>query len=301
MIVYHKNDEIDRDLWDNCISNSSVTKPYPYSWFLDRMAPGWEALIDDDYDSVFPLPSYVTMGTKYSVPPAFLQQLGAFSPDKPASSVILEFLDFMPQLFRLTDLSIGQKISYRGYKITEKQNYVINLSYSYEKLVERFTPECKQHIASTIKLKYRISEDITPDELTEMFVSDRRTNRRKITARDLARLKDLMEYCTGNGKGRIVGVRNAHEKPEYGIFMIVIKGSVTLIFEAESKTSISDHTGFFLINKLIREYSSSNIVLDFAGISDNSPVNKGVLFGGMNIPYYRLYRNRLFYPVRILR
>ena len=42
MIVYLKNDEIDREQWDNCIKNSSVTRPYAYSWYLDIMAPGWE-------------------------------------------------------------------------------------------------------------------------------------------------------------------------------------------------------------------------------------------------------------------
>lgn len=301
MIVYHKNDEIDRELWDNCIMSSSVTKPYPYSWFLDIMAPGWEALIDDDYDSVFPIPSYSTFGTRYSVQPAFLQQLGAFSPDKPASAVIYEFLDFMPELFRLTDLSIGQKIKYRGYRVTEKENYVINLSYPYEKLVDRFTPECRQQIASTVRLRYKPADNIDPDELVNLFLSDKKSNRRKLTYKDLGRLKELMQHCIPAGKGIIAGVRDQDEKLIYGIFMIAIQGSLTFIFEAESKSSLANHTGLFAINEIIRENSSSDKILDFAGISDNASVVKGILFGGVNIPYYRLYRNRLFYPVRLMK
>ena len=85
MIVYHKNNEIDREQWDNCIKNSPGAKPYAYSWYLDIMAPGWEALVDDDYDSVFPVPGFSQFGIQYIATPVFLQQLGAFSPDKPAS------------------------------------------------------------------------------------------------------------------------------------------------------------------------------------------------------------------------
>jgi len=37
MIVYHKNNEIDREQWDNCIRNSPGVSPYAYSWYLDIM------------------------------------------------------------------------------------------------------------------------------------------------------------------------------------------------------------------------------------------------------------------------
>jgi hypothetical protein len=73
MIVYHKNHEIDREQWDKCIRNSPGTKPYAWSWYLDIMAPGWEALVDDDYDSVFPF--LLLPGLVYGI----LQLLSSFS------------------------------------------------------------------------------------------------------------------------------------------------------------------------------------------------------------------------------
>lgn len=48
MITYLFNSEIDKDKWDNCIKNSPGAKPYAYSWYLDIMAPGWQALVDED-------------------------------------------------------------------------------------------------------------------------------------------------------------------------------------------------------------------------------------------------------------
>ncbi|MBK8882074.1 MAG: hypothetical protein IPN67_06690 [Bacteroidales bacterium] len=69
MIIYYKNDEIDRELWDNCIKHSHSPRPYAYSWYLDNIAPGWEALVDDDYDSVFPIPAFVRFGIKFAATP----------------------------------------------------------------------------------------------------------------------------------------------------------------------------------------------------------------------------------------
>jgi len=54
MIAYLKNDEIDRSRWDDCLAEIPGIRPYAYSWYLDIMSPGWEALVDDDYCSLFP-------------------------------------------------------------------------------------------------------------------------------------------------------------------------------------------------------------------------------------------------------
>ena len=92
------------------------------------MAPGWEALVDDDYDSVFPIPCAEKFGIKYVATPVFLQQVGAFSPDKPPEKSIIEFLDYLPDFYKLIDLCVGQKVVFNGYKITERVNYELDLS-----------------------------------------------------------------------------------------------------------------------------------------------------------------------------
>ena len=301
MIVYHKNDEIDRDQWDNCIRNSKITKPYAYSWFLDIMAPGWEALVDDDYDSVFPVPSYVKFGIKFAVTPPFLQQLGAFSPDKPASNTIIEFLDYMPEIFKLTDLSVSQKVEYAGYKVLEKSNFELSLSLHYEKLHEKFTPECRKFISVAAKKKYELTTDVTPAELTDLCLNNRQLNIRGVKREEYERLRNLMSYCTSNGKGRIVGVRAARKQLVYGIFLVQVPGSVTIILEANSPLSQDKHIGFFVINEIITEHAAKANNLDFAGERFKSAVPKGKSFGAKDVPYYRIYRNRLFWPAHILK
>ena len=301
MIVYHKNHEIDREQWNNCIRNSPCVKPYAYSWYLDIMAPGWEALVDDDYDSVFPVPGFSRFGIKYIATPVFLQQLGAFSPDKPSSQTIVEFLEFLPDFYKLIDLCIGQGLISDGFKLTERVNYELDLSKSYEKLWEKFSPHCKRNIETSSKKSPELVTDITPDELIDLFLLNKGNVIKGIKTRDYQQLNKLMDFCLKNKKGRIIGVRAARKKLIFGIFLVETHGNKTMLFVVNTPQSREKRIGYFAVNELIKNHSSTRTILDFAGSSIPGIASFMESFGSINVPYYRIYRNRLFWPVRIMK
>ncbi len=301
MIVYHKNNEIDREQWDNCIRNSPGVSSYAYSWYLDIMAPGWQALVDDDYDSVFPVPGFSRFGIQYIATPVFLQQLGAFSPDKPAAEAISEYLDYMPDFFKLIDLCVGQKIDNDGYKVTEKTNLVLDLSKPYETLVENFSNHCRRNIESSIKKNPELVSDITPDEIIDLFIENKGKDIKGIKVRDYQRLKNLMNFCLKNKKGRIIGVRAARKRLIFGVFLVEIRGNKTILLVVNTPQSRERRIGYFVVNELIRNYSSTRTILDFAGSSIPSVASFMESFGCVKIPFYRIYRNKLFWPIRMLK
>jgi hypothetical protein len=301
MIVYHKNNEIDREQWDNCIRNSPGVKPYAYSWYLDIMAPGWQALVDDDYDSVFPLPGFSKYRIQYIATPVFLQQLGAFSPDKPASKAITEFLSYVPENYRLFDLAIGQEVDFPGYKVTQKANFELDLSEPYENLREGFSAHCRRNIESSARKIPDLVSDVTPDEIIELFIRNKGKEIKGIKPRDYQRLKNLMNFCLKNKKGRIIGVRGTKKRLIFGIFIVETPGNKTLLFVVNTTQSRDRRIGYFIVNKLVKDYSSTRTILDFAGSSIPSIASFMESFGSINIPYYRLYRNRLFWPFRMMK
>jgi hypothetical protein len=301
MIVYLKNDEIDREQWDNCIVNSSAAKPYPFSWYLDIMSPGWEALIDDDYDSVFPLTSRVRFGVQYVLTPPFIQQLGAFSPDKPPAEAIIEFLDYMPEIFKFTDISVNQKVDYPGYKVFEKANHEISLSHKYERIREGYSAECCKLIVSASRKSRRISDNITPEELVALSASNRDPAIGGVRKSDFSRLVELMHHCLNTGKGRIAGVKASGKKLVYGIFMTQVGGALTILLEGRTRESNEINTCYFVIDELIKANAGTSAILDFAGMSGKTSGSVGQSFGAVAVPYYRIYRNRLFWPVRIMK
>ncbi|MGD0583591.1 MAG: hypothetical protein ABR974_11700 [Bacteroidales bacterium] len=301
MIVYLKNHEIDREMWDACIAASPSSKPYACSWYLDIMAPGWEALIDDDYDSVFPVPARERFGFKYIATPIFLQQLGTYSPDKSTETATTEFLDYMPEFYRLIDLSVGQKTDHRGFKITERYNYELDLEKSYDRLFENFSSDCRRNINLASKKKIDLVSDIRPDELIKLFITNTGSKLSGVKPRDYERLEKLMDYCINSGKGKIVGVRDSSKSLIFGIFHIDVGGSVTLLFTANSEKSREKRTGYYAVNEIIRQNAASGKILDFAGSSIPSIASFMESFGSINHPYYRIFRNSLPWPVRLFK
>lgn len=301
MIVYLKNNEIDRPQWDTCISASETLKPYSYSWYLDIMAPGWEALVDDDYDSVFPVPARSRFGIKYIATPIFLQQLGAFSPDKSSEKSIDEFLDYMPEFYKLVDLCVGQRITREGYEVTEKANYELDLSRSYDELWKNFLPPCKRNIEKASRKKVEFTEDITPEELINMFIVIKEKIIKGIRQRDFQRLINLMQYCLATGKGRISGVRSSRNRIVFAQFMIETPGYVSLFFGVNTLESRQRRLNYYFINEVIKTYASTETILDFAGSSIPSIATFMESFGPDKNPYYRIFRNNLPWPIRLMK
>jgi len=301
VIVYHKNSEIDRVKWDNCISNSSVTKPYPYSWYLDIMAPGWEALVDDDYNSVFPLPARQRFGIKYIATPVFLQQLGAFSPDKPPEIVIDEFLEYIPECYRLIDLCVSHPVSCKGFTVTEKANFELDLSSSYEILHGNFNRNCKRSIDQSKRFGPVLTKDVTSSELISLFRNNKGKEIKGVKDVDYKRLDNLINYSVSNKKGKILGVRSGTEELIFGLFYVYFKNRKTMIFLANTKESHEMRTGYYVYNELIKESAGSDTFFDFSGSSIPSIASFMQSFGSGNVPYYRIVSNRLLWPLSLLK
>lgn len=301
MINYLKNTEIDREQWDNCIRHSAGPLPYAYSWYLDIMAPGWEALTDNDYESVFPLPCSRKYGIQYIATPNFLQQLGVYSTDRSSDGKINEFVGYIPDFYRLVDLCIGQRISNDAFRMTVKANYELDLSKTYEKLRNSFSGHCIRNIEKGSKKKHEMAGDIEPAELIRLFRENRGMHLRGIKQRDYDRLRGLMEFCTSNRKGRIVGVRKAGKRLIHGIFLVEVKGRKTMLFVANTPESRERRTGYFVVDELIRESAGTKTILDFAGSSIPSVASFMESFGSTCVPFYRIFRNSLPWPLRLFK
>lgn len=301
MIIYLKHNEIDRGRWDECVGNSSRVIPYGFSWYLDIMAPGWEALVDDDYDAVFPVPVSRKFGISYIATPNFLQRLGVFSPGKVQSEKINEFLEYLPGSFKLIDLRVGQFADCEGFDVTEKPNFELDLSDNYDKKWENFSCRCRKNIEKSGKEKPEITDDIKPEELISLFRNNRGQEIKGIKDRDYQRLNDLMDFCIKNKKGRIAGVRSLNKRLIFGRFFLTSKGSITMLFTVNTHESREKRVGYYVLNEIIREFSSSDTILDFEGSSIPSIAAFMKSFGCMNVPYYRICKNRLPWPVRMFK
>lgn len=301
MIYYLKNAEIDRRLWDNCIKRSAGPVPYAYSWYLDIMAPGWAALIDDAYGSVFPLPCSRKYGINYIATPNFLQQLGIYAPEGLNEGTANRFVENIPDFYWFVDLCIGQRINSDNFRLTLRANFELDLSKPYEKLRNGFSGHCLRNIDKGLKVKHEVEDDIEPAELISLFRENRGMNLRGIRQKDYDRLGKLMDFCVRNSSGRILGVRKAAKRLIYGLFIVEADGRKTMLFVVNTPESREKRTGYYVVDELIRMSAGTNTVLDFAGSSIPSVASFMESFGSTAVPYYRIFRNRLPWPLKIFK
>jgi hypothetical protein len=122
-----------------------------------------------------------------------------------------------------------------------------------------------------------------------------------IKTRDYQNLKNLMDFCLKNKKGRILGVRGARKKPVFGMFIVETPGNKTMLFVVNTPQSSEKRLNYYVVNELIRSHASSKTKLDFAGSSIPAIASFMESFGSVNVPFYRIYRNRLLWPVRMMK
>ena len=207
----------------------------------------------------------------------------------------------MPEFFRFIDLCIGQKIDPEGYKVSEKVNFELDLSKPYETTFKNYSTHCRRNIETSSRKCPELVTDITPDEIINLFILNKGKDLNGIKARDYQRLKNLMNFCIINKKGRLIGVREYRKKLIFGIFLVEIRGNKTMLFIVNTSRSRERRIGYFVINELIKNYSSTRTILDFAGSSIPSVASFDESFGCTKVPFYRLYKNSLFWPLRMFK
>lgn len=300
MIRYVENSQIDRREWDNCIKHSFHTLPYAYSWYLDMVTPGWCALVDQDYQKVFPLPSRKKMGIRYIFTPPFMQCLGLFSREPSGIERTEEFIGFIPDFYRLVDLSIINNPGVSTGNIVKRDNYTLSLDNDYPKISAGFSSDCRRNISRARESRQKIVNGIDPGEAIDLFRNGPGKGIRGISSSDYERLRQLMIYTTGKGIGDITGIR-IRGKLIYSIFRIHTPGQVTLLFTSTSGESRERRSGYLVTDHIIREYAGRKIKLDFAGSSIPSIAEYIRSFGAEKSSYYRIYKSRLPWPVNRFR
>src|SRR5687768_7577374 len=123
MISYVENKNIDRTRWDHLISQSSNGLIYGYSWFLDLVCDNWDALIEDDYRAILPLPRRKKYNIEYIFQPFYTNQFGIISQEEVSTEKVNSFLQSIPKRFRYVDLMLNfqNRTTVSDYKITERK------------------------------------------------------------------------------------------------------------------------------------------------------------------------------------
>jgi hypothetical protein len=249
--------------WDKSIESSRNRLIYAYSWYLDIVSPGWEAIADDDYQTVMPLPVKSKFGLKYLVQPVFTQQLGIFSASNLSETVVWEYISRIPkkyfrQIFNLNSANILSPST----KLTNRSNYELDLNRNYSELYQHFNENTRRNI------KKAGNSGCLPEKSSDvvLFLAHYQKNaKERLNGFMLEKLKYIISTCLLRNKGEVYWARNKQGNMIAGTFFIADEDRIIYAASFSTQEGMENSAMFYIINEIIRQNANSPKVLDFEG------------------------------------
>jgi len=289
MIKYLKHQDIDYQKWDDCISKAANSYVYAFSWYLDIVADEWDALVEDDYQSIFPLPFRTKMGIKYCYQPTFTQQLGLFSKSIDTKENLQDFLDTIPSDFRLIELNINKYFvpeASTGVEIKKNINIELALNQDYQSIQTNYSTNLKRNIKKGVKNGLQLFPQIKPEALIQLFKENKGSEISAFSSDDYLRLSRLIYALMDRNMAEIYSVGSMENNLLAAALFVKSKERYIFLFSGLSNEGKQSGAMPFLIDRFIQDHCNSNNILDFEGSNDSNLARFYQSFSAGNYHYY---------------
>jgi len=283
-ITHLRNDAIDRKRWDRQIDLSHNQLTYAYSWYLDVVSPGWEALVSENYDYIMPLPVKSKYKIPYLVQPILTQQLGIFSTHEINKNTVEEFIKEIP--YFSYEINLNEHNSYS--KALIYPNFILDLNQPYTQIVSSYSRNTLRNIEKAGKLNLQIKSNLPLKDFLDFYSAVEKKH--STITRSL--LEKLIKTGISVNALTLYGIYSAQNNLIAGLCLAQSSNKLINLLPVSNTEGKAASAMFLLINKLIQENAEKEKCFDFEGsrIEGVARFYKG--FGATNHPYYILKRFR---------
>ena len=297
-IQYVDHHQIDPTKWDSAILRSPHPLAYGLFEYLNAVCESqWDALIYNDYESVFPLPFKKKFGIKYIVQPVFCQQLGAFGSNINVSTH--HFLSAIPKRFLRVRLQLNPYFDQTNEvesiqtkpagiigssgKLTTKTNMTIQLSQPLD-----YNKDCKKNL-------HRLAELPIEYKINAISIRDAIDTYRKAWGKQNPEIGDEHYQRFANAcKEKLSFTVTAHHQKEgdllgAAIFLITpenTKRSLHYVCAGPTEAGKSIGVMHGIIDFILNRYKGENMLFDFEGSSIASVASFYKKFGANEEPFF---------------
>ncbi len=293
-IRYVKHSEIDFNQWDICIEQSTCSLIYATSWYLNCIAPGWDALVWGNYDAVMPLTHRTKYFINYLYQPFFTQQLGIFSKTRLSGKQQLEFITAIPSKFKFADIQFNehQDLLAEEYPLRKRKNYLLNLQKPYDKLVKNYNQLTKRSLKKAHKQNL-IVKHISCNDAVNFYKKHKGGLTKGVKAKHYEKLKAVLEIADSRKYVLTKAVYNNNEELLACAVFMYFHGRIIFVIGTASSAGRDVGAMYYLFDTLIHQHAEHPVVLDFEGseIPGIARFFKG--FGSEKVLYYKYKINRL--------
>lgn len=294
MITYLQHNQIDKTKWDAAIAEYGNI--YAYSWYLDIVHPEWEALVEDDYETVMPLTGGKKFGVNYLFQPYFVQQLGVFSKAPLTPEKTESFLNTIPKKYRFAEIRLNENNTFNeGFQGVEyHRNVLLDLNQDYEAIRANYHQNTKRNLTKAEGNNLQIMDTVIPYHVVALFTDNRGALLDKWGKAEYARLTRLGQVAQKRQFAFMLGVteKGVGELICAAIFMKTAD-RITFLFSGLKQQGKDKQAMTFLLDHVIREYAGQPMTFDFEGSDDDNLARFYLGFGGKEVRYPSYSFNRL--------
>ncbi len=295
MIHYLKHNEIDKRLWDQCVLDSVNSRIYALSWYLGLVCPGWDALVEDEYASVFPLTWNRKAGIHYLFQPFFAQQLGLFSREYPTVHKLAEFIDALPSKFRFVEIHLNSLNRTDGLPYPQKfrVNHELEMGLPYDKLLANYAQNTRRNLKKAVDGGITLQTEVGAGELVDMFRDNFGKKEGKLKPRHYDIMQEIILYGQQTGRGYTLGAGPKEGALSAAAFFVQEPSRAYFLFAASAPAARENGAMFVLVDAFIRDHAGQSVTLDFEGGNVPGPGRFYKSFGALETNYPLLEINRL--------
>ena len=294
MIRYLANKEIDKKKWNAIIAECGNI--YAYSWYLDLVHPQWEALVEDDYQTVLPLTGGSKFGINYLYQPYFVQQLGVFSKEGVSKERIEAFLRAIPSKFRFAEIRLNEGNAFSdGFQgVDYHRNVILDLNQDYESIKANYHTNTKRNLAKAEGNNLQLVHTVIPYHVVALFTDNRGALLDKWGDAEYARLTHLAQTAVQREAAFILGVteKGVGQLICAAIFMKA-NNRITFLFSGLTVEGKQRQAMTYLLDQVIQQNANQPITFDFEGSDDENLARFYLGFGGREVMYPSYSFNRL--------
>lgn len=300
MIRHLQHHEIDKERWDEVIRKSFNGIIYAYSWYLDIVAPGWEALASDDFRKVMPLTGGRKMGIQYLFTPFFVQQLGVFSSSKLSADDVREFLKAIPKQYRYWEINLNTFNNIGGDSVEVKPNltHELDLIRDIAAIRKDYAENTRRNVKKADLQNLKVIKDPSREEIIALFRNDRGKDVAVLKEAHYDVLRKLLQALDARGRLHARGAVNEKGELVAGAFFVEANGKVIFLFSGNSAEGKEKGAMFLIIDHFIAENAHANLVLDFEGSNDPQLARFYRGFGAKECVYLQARMNSLPWVIR---
>lgn len=294
MISCLEHNAIDKAKWDALIAECGNI--YAYSWYLDIVHPGWEALVEDDYQSVMPLTGGKKFGVNYLFQPYFVQQLGVFSKSPMTAEMTEAFLKAIPSKYRFAEIRFNEGNAFdEGTQGVEyHRNVLLDLNQEYNAIRANYHQNTKRNLAKAESNNLQLVETVIPYHVVALFRDNRGALLDKWGDAEYGVLTHLVQVAQKRNAAFMLGVseKGVGQLLCAAIFMKT-KDRITFLFSGLTEEGKQRQAMTYLLDQVIQKHSSQPMTFDFEGSDDDNLARFYLGFGGVETKYPSYGFNRL--------